>query len=164
MVESISVVPREARPYQGGRAGLVTRLIANTIDALSVSGGLVAAYVGFNALLFMVNPRGFEFTRVSAFLSLGTFLGVLVVYLTAAWWSTGRTYGNHVMGLRVVGRHGGSVGLLTALVRAIFCVGFPIGLLGCAGSTRRSLQDAVLRTSVVYDWHPRREAGPLAVT
>jgi hypothetical protein len=34
---------------------------------------------------------------------------------------------------------------------------FPIGLLWCAVSTsRRSLQDIVVRTSVIYDWqaHP----------
>ena len=47
-----------------------------------------------------------------------------------------------------------------ALLRAALCVGFPIGLLWCAVSpSRRSLQDAVLRTSVVYDWRPRGEAA-----
>ena len=33
---AISVVPSEARAYQGRTAGLVTRLLANTIDALCV--------------------------------------------------------------------------------------------------------------------------------
>jgi uncharacterized RDD family membrane protein YckC len=140
---------------------VVTRVIANTIDALSVIGGLLVAYGGYNAALFMINPREFEFTRASALLSVGTFLGAPVVYLTAAWWFTGRSYGKHVMGLRVVGRHGDSVGPLTALVRAIFCVGFPIGLLGCAWRNRRSLQDVILRTSVVYDWRPWRAGEPV---
>ena len=47
--------------------------------------------------------------------------------------------------LRVVG----------AFVRAVFCTAFPIGLLWCAVSpANRSVQDVVLRTSVVYDWTP----------
>jgi uncharacterized RDD family membrane protein YckC len=35
-------------------------------------------------------------------------------------------------------------------------VGFPVGLLWCAADpARRSVQDIVLRTSVVYNWLPR---------
>ena len=49
MAEQISLVPREARPYQGARAGLVTRLLASAVDALSVSVALLLAYAGFNA-------------------------------------------------------------------------------------------------------------------
>jgi hypothetical protein len=38
-------------------------------------------------------------------------------------------------------------------VRAVLCVGFPIGLFWAVVSvTGRSLQDTVLRTRVVYDW------------
>ena len=48
--------------------------------------------------------------------------------------------------------------MLVALARALLYVAFPIGLVWCAGSgTHRSLQDVVLRTSVVYDWMPRAE-------
>ena len=156
-MDEISPVPREARPFQGQRAGLVTRLIANTVDALSVSVALLAAYAGFNALLFLVSPRDFEFATASGLLSVTTALLALVVYMTAAWSITGRTYGDHVMGLRVVGRRGDRVWPPTALVRAALCVGFPIGLLWCGVSaSRRSVQDVVLRTSVIYDWRPRR--------
>ena len=156
----ISPVPREARPYQGESAGLVTRLIANTVDAFGVSAALMVAYAGTNAFRFMINPRDFEFTRPSVLLNVSVALLVLVVYLTVAWSSTGRTYGDHVMGLRVVGRHGRRVWPTTALVRAVLCVGFPVGLLWCAFSaSRRSLQDVLLRTSVIYDWRPRR-VGP----
>jgi uncharacterized RDD family membrane protein YckC len=158
MQTEISSVPQEARPYQGEAAGLVTRFVANTIDVLAVSAVLIASYFGFNAALFMINPRGFQFTSASLLLSLTTALLVLVLYLTAAWSITGRTYGDHVMGLRVVGRRGRPVRFITALVRAAFCVVFPIGLLWCAGGTsRRSVQDVVLRTSVIYDWSHRRD-------
>ena len=153
----ISPVPREARPFQGHRAGLVTRLVANAVDALTISVALLALHVGFNALLFLVSPRNFEFATASVLLSVTTALLAMVVYMTAAWSITGRTYGDHVMGLRVVGRRGDRVWPPTALVRAALCVGFPIGLLWCGLSTSRSsLQDVVLRTAVIYDWRPRR--------
>jgi len=160
MAEQISLVPREARPYQGTRAGLVTRLLASAVDALSVTGALILAYAGFNGVLFLISPRDFEFASASALVSVTTALFALVVYMTAAWSITGRTYGDHVMGLRVVGRRGHRVRPPTALLRAVFCVGFPIGLLWCGvSSSRRSVQDVVLRTTVIYDWRPRRAKG-----
>jgi uncharacterized RDD family membrane protein YckC len=61
------------------------------------------------------------------------------------------------MGLRVVGPDHHRLWLHRALLRSVLCVVFPIGLLWCAVSTsRRSLQDIVVRTSVIYDWqaHP----------
>jgi uncharacterized RDD family membrane protein YckC len=160
----ISPVPREARPYQGASAGLVTRLVANTVDALSVTVALLLGYVGFNAVLFLIDPRGFEFATASALFSVTTALLTLVAYMTVAWSITGRTYGDHVMGLRVVGRRGDRVWFPIALVRAALCVGFPIGLLWCGvSSSRRSIQDVVLRTAVIYDWRPRREHEDIAV-
>ncbi|MDX6237576.1 MAG: hypothetical protein QOG10_2391, partial [Kribbellaceae bacterium] len=42
-------------------------------------------------------------------------------------------------------------------LRAAFCSLFPIGLFLCVGGREhRSLQDLVLRTSVIYDWQPRQ--------
>ena len=156
-MHGISPVPREARPFQGQRAGLVTRLVANSVDALSVSVALLASYAGFNAVLFLISPRNFEFATASVLFSVTTALLALIIYMTAAWSITGRTYGDHVMGLRVVGRRGDRVWPPTALVRAALCVGFPIGLLWCGVSaSRRSVQDLVVRTSVIYDWRPRR--------
>jgi uncharacterized RDD family membrane protein YckC len=156
-MHGISPVPREARPFQGQRAGLVTRLVANGVDALSVSVALLASYAGFNAVLFLISPRNFEFATASVLLSVTTALLAFIIYMTVAWSITGRTYGDHVMGLRVVGRRGGRVWPPTALVRAALCVGFPIGLLWCGVSaSRRSVQDLVVRTSVIYDWRPRR--------
>lgn len=155
---TVSPVPREARPYQGQPAGLVTRTVAAVVDALVVAALLLVGYAGLTALRFVVNPRGFQFTETSPLLSLTMATVVAVVYLTAAWAITGRTYGCHVMGLRVVGRRGGRPHMLVALARALLYVAFPIGLVWCAGSgTHRSLQDVVLRTSVVYDWMPRAE-------
>ena len=160
MTPGWSAVPREARAYQGEGAGLVTRLLAAAIDAVVVAAALVVAYAGTNLVVFLVDPRGFEFVALSPLTDVTTALLVCLVYLAAAWSITGRTYGDHVMGLRVVNGHGLRLRPLRALLRAALCVGFPIGLLWCAVSpSRRSLQDAVLRTSVVYDWRPRGEAA-----
>jgi uncharacterized RDD family membrane protein YckC len=159
----VSPIPREARPYQGHRAGVVTRLAAATIDALVVGATLVAGYVGFAGLVFLVDPLAFSLPDSSLILSLTAGFVVLVLYLTAAWSVSGRTYGCLVMGLRVVDRRGRLLGLPGALVRALSCAVFPIGLLWCAVSRgNRSVQDVLLRTSVVYDWQPRaaREVSP----
>ncbi|HET6299558.1 MAG TPA: RDD family protein [Kribbella sp.] len=148
-----SIVPREARPYQGRHAGVVTRLTAGIIDAIVVVVLLLAGYVAVNGFLFLLDPRGFRFSEASPVLSVGTWLLVLVVYLSVAWSTTGRSYGCQVMGLRVVSRHGARLRPHVALLRAAFCALVPIGLLLCAGGRRHSsLQDLVLGTSVVYDW------------
>ncbi len=159
MAASISPVPREARAYQGETAGLVSRVLANVVDALVVCGVLAAAYAGFNALVFVADPRSFEVRGASLLLNVGTALVVLVGYLTVAWAVTGRTYGDHVMGLRVVDRSGHRVHFLRALARAVLCVAFPIGMLTCLGRTRRSVQDMLLHTLAIYDWTPRHDAA-----
>ena len=149
-------VPREARPYQGESAGLVTRLVANMIDAAVVAVALGACYLGFASVVFLLDPREFTFPTAGVLLSLTAALALSTAYLALAWWLAGRTYGGHVMGIRVTGRGGRRLGPLRALARAAFCVFFPIGLFWCVISPhRRSVQDAVLWTRVVYDWLPR---------
>lgn len=152
----ISPLPAEARTYQGHRAGVISRMVAATIDAAVVGLVLALCYAGFAGLAFLIDPRSFTFPAPGLFFSLTAAFVVLVVYLTAAWWIGGRTYGSLVMGLRVVSYNGTTVTFVGALVRAVFCTVFPIGLLWVAvNRENRSLQDVVLRTSVIYDWQPR---------
>jgi uncharacterized RDD family membrane protein YckC len=156
--EGLSPIPREARPFQGQPAGLVSRCLANVVDALVVGVVLVVGYVTVNGVMFVLDPQNFAFTDPSLAWTALWALWTTVVYFAGAWMSTGRTYGAHVMGLRVVGRRGRRVRPAIALARALLCVFFPIGLLWCAVSpNRRSLQDIGLRTSVVYDWRPRAD-------
>ena len=62
------------------------------------------------------------------------------------------------MGLRVVNFRGRKLHWTGALIRAVFCVVFPIGLFWAViSSQNRSVQDTVMRTSVIYDW----ARGPL---
>jgi uncharacterized RDD family membrane protein YckC len=153
-------IPREARVFQGRPAGLVSRLIANTLDAAVVCAILLAGYLGINGLLFFLDPRSFHFHEPIPLLTLTAALVVSGLYLGFSWALAARTYGCQVMGLRVVGRRGHRLRVLVALARAALCVVFPIGLLWCVINPRsRSVQDIVLRTSVVYDWlpHPTRQ-------
>ena len=152
----VSPLPREARPYQGRPAGVVTRLVAALIDALVVGAVLLGGYFGFAGLLFLIDPRNFSLPQAGVILSIWMACAVAEVYLTVGWWLGGRTYGYLVMGLRLLGRHGRHPRLPGAALRALFCVAFPIGVLWVAVSRHnRSVQDVVLGTSVVYDWHPR---------
>jgi len=60
------------------------------------------------------------------------------------------------MGVRVAAGQGAPLRLPRAFLRAALCTVFPVGLLWCAvNPKRRSVQDLVLWTSVVYDWLPR---------
>jgi uncharacterized RDD family membrane protein YckC len=151
-----SPIPREARAYQGRRAGIVTRLVAAVIDAAVVGLVLLGGYAAIAGLLFVWDPLGFTFPNLGVVVSLASALAILVAYLTLAWWISGRSYGCLVMGLRVVNYRGERLRLTGALLRALFCAFFPIGLLWVAVSlANRSIQDEVLRTSVVYDWQPQ---------
>lgn len=158
----LSTVPLEARPYQGATAGVFTRVVANTVDALLVTASLIGAYAGYAAFRFIVAPRGFRLPAPSLLGVAIAFFSFLVVYLTAAWWIGGRTVGNHVMGIRVVSRGAGRVPFVRAFARAVLCAGFPVGLLWCAvDGRRRSVQDLVLHTRVVYDWRSRSGGASL---
>ena len=154
--DELSLVPAEARPYQGASAGIVTRLAANSLDALVVVAALVGTYLGFVAFLFMIDPRGFQLPAPPLQWFIVCFLWYLVMYLTAAWWVSGRSLGDHVMGIRVVTGKRSRSSLVVAFGRALMCAFFPIGLLWCAvDPQRRAVHDLVMRTSVIYDWLPR---------
>jgi uncharacterized RDD family membrane protein YckC len=156
--EHRATIPPRALAYQGRRAGLVTRTVASTIDAIVVGVLLTVVYLGLVAFTFVLKPQSFSWPAPSAVFALAGYLGMAVVYLTASWATTGRTYGDHVMGLRVVNFRGRRMRWAGAFVRAMSCTLFPIGLAWVVVSPQnRSLQDVVLRTSVVYDWREGAE-------
>lgn len=153
MTRQLSVVPAQAQPAQGRPAGLVTRSVAAVVDSMVVAVVLVATWIGWNAARFLLNPRGFAFADTHLLLGFAAAWGLSVVYLTVAWALTGRTYGCHVMGLRVVDRRGRKPRLWASFLRAVLYTTVPIGLLWSArGGAHASLQDVVVRTRVVYAW------------
>jgi uncharacterized RDD family membrane protein YckC len=141
---------------QGRRAGLVTRVIANVVDVGVVIGALLAAYTAVAVVKFLWAPRLFHFPAPSFGLVLMIAGAVEFVYLTVAWRWWGRTWGDQLLGLRVVNFRGTRLRWPGAVLRAALCVTVPIGLFWVLVSREnRSLQDVLLRTSVIYDW-PRR--------
>jgi uncharacterized RDD family membrane protein YckC len=159
-----SAVPSEARPYQGQRAGMVTRTIAAVVDSMVVFLVVAVGIVSVNAGSFVLDPRGFQVLGTSRAVLVDVALGTAILYLAGSWTIVGRSYGCWLMGLRIVDPRGRSPRLMMALLRAILYVVFPVGLLWCGvGRSRKSLQDLLLRTSVVYDWMPEhRPRGAVA--
>lgn len=151
-----AAVPSEARAFQGHRAGFVTRAVAAGIDFGVVAGAMVLIYLGWAALLFVVQPTNFSPPGVSFPILLAGFAAGAWLYFTIAWSTTGRTVGAKVMGIRVVNYRGKVMRLGGAAPRAAFCLGFMPGLFWVIVSDEnRSLQDTVMRTSVIYDWTSR---------
>lgn len=151
-----SPVPHAAKALQGQPAGLVSRSVASVIDAAVVAAALTTLYAAIAAALFVWNPRGFDLPSWSGVVSLTSAWVVAIVYLTVGWWTAGRTCGCAVMGLRVVDRRGRGLKFVPALLRAVVCTFFPLGLVWCAVDVRaRAVHDLAVRSRVVYDWRHR---------
>lgn len=153
MVGSDVTVPRGARPYQGRPAGLVSRFVAAAVDGVVVLLLLVLGYGGTALAALFLKPRSFQLPDLGPWFSLLAFWSVLVLYLTASWWLSGRSYGALLMGLRVVDRQRDRPGLVVAVGRALVCALFPVGLLWSAVSPQnRAVHDILFGTAVLYDW------------
>jgi uncharacterized RDD family membrane protein YckC len=132
-------------------AGIVSRGVAALVD-LVVAGVIVGiGYLGLALTQLVVHPSAFRFPALGVFFSTTVLFAVAVLYLAGCWVTSGCTAGAVVMGLRVVGRESARVSLLVAVLRAVACVVFPIGLAFVAvDGRRRSVQDVVFGTRVVY--------------
>ena len=132
-------------------AGIITRGLAAVIDLLVVLLVMGALYGGLVLTRLVYSPTAFSLPSLNAVFSTVMTFAVAVLYLTGCWTVSGSTAGAVTMGLRVVGRRSPRVNLLVGVLRAICCVLFPIGLLWVAlDRRRRSLQDIVFRTRVIY--------------
>jgi uncharacterized RDD family membrane protein YckC len=150
-----TAMPGEARRYQGRRAGLVSRVLAAAVDAAVVLLSLGGLYLVVSAVAFAVDPVRFTFPAPAQAVVVAFGFALGTDYFAVSWAVSGRTIGDQLLGLRVIGRRGPRVRLWTALLRALCSVLFPAGLLWVVvGSGRRSLADVLLGTSVVYDWNP----------
>jgi uncharacterized RDD family membrane protein YckC len=135
-----------------GRAGVVTRLLAAAADLLVVVLLTASVYLTIACARFVWSPVAFAWPRPATEVTVVVAGLIAAAYLTVAWVTTGRTYGAGLLGVRVLARCGGRLGWARAAVRALACVLFPLGLLWCAISpTRRSAQDLVLGSIVIYD-------------
>lgn len=117
-----------------------------------VIGSLI--YLTIAGVRLVWSPAAFQWPDAPFFVTVVVELTIAVLYLTGSWAMTGRTYGDSLLGLRVLSFRRRIPGWALSFVRAVFCVFFPVGLFWVILSpSRRSIQDVVLRTVVVYDWH-----------
>jgi uncharacterized RDD family membrane protein YckC len=139
---------------QGRRAGFVTRALANVADLVVVALLLTAGYLSVAAVQFLLRPAAFTFPAPDAGVLLLLGLGIQFLYFAVTWEVVGGTYGDRLLGLRVVGEGRARLRWGRSILRAALCTVFPIGLLWVLVSREnRSVQDLLLRTSVVYDWN-----------
>jgi uncharacterized RDD family membrane protein YckC len=132
---------------------VVTRSLANVVDVLVVALLLVGGYLGVVAVRVLADPTGFALPSPSGRTVLLLGLGLLAVYFAVTWSIVGGTYGDRLLGLRVVGPDGERPHWGRSAARAALSVLVPIGLLWSAVSQdNRSVQDLLVRTSVLYDW------------
>lgn len=135
-------------------AGVVTRLLGAALDVGTIALLTALLYLGVAGLRFMWWPEAFHWPHPPVQLSLPAVALVAVVYLTIGWATTGRSVGGSVLGYRVLSHRRRILRWPWAGVRAVLCTLLPIGIaLAAFGPGRRSLQDLLLRTTVVYDWH-----------
>jgi uncharacterized RDD family membrane protein YckC len=156
----VPTVPSDVVDYQGKRAGFVSRAVAALIDVTLVFLVVLGTIAVIWALSFIFSPEAPGSTgsmapdRIpgpAAMVLYGYWLNW--AYWTIGWATSGRTIGNLVMGLRVVNFQGRHPRWIGAALRSAFCTVFPFGLLWVIPSgANRSVQDVVLRTSVIYDW------------
>ncbi|NTY59838.1 RDD family protein [Mycolicibacterium sphagni] len=133
-------------------AGIVSRGLAALADMLVVVVTMGALYLGLVLTALIANPAQFRFPEPNLIFSTTVTLAVSVLYLTACWTVSGRTVGTVVLGVRVVDKRAKSLRIPVAALRAVACVLFPVGLLWVAvDRQRRSVQDIVLGSRVIYD-------------
>jgi uncharacterized RDD family membrane protein YckC len=134
------------------RAGLVSRLVAGVIDIGVVAAATTLAGVVLSGIRYTIEGPPFAFPPLPGWAFGAGHSLLIVLYLAACWTLAGRTVGQLVMGLRVVTAEGGSPGVGRALVRAVLCVAFPVGVLWVLFSRHTlAVQDVVARTALIYD-------------
>ena len=133
-------------------AGIVSRGLAALVDMLVVVVTMGLLYLGLVLTTLVLNPTSFRFPAPNLIFSTAVTAVVSALYLTACWTLSGRTLGAILLGIRVTARSAERLGVAVAIVRAVACVLFPIGLGWVAvDRQRRSIQDIVLGSRVIYD-------------
>jgi uncharacterized RDD family membrane protein YckC len=142
---------------QGLRSGFISRAVASGTDVVLVLCiyvvGVILVSIAWdlffsNSISVAAPPHWLNELLVWIF---------LVVYLTTGWWSTGRTVGKQMLGLRVVRSDGRPLRFWRALFRAVLCASFfPALLLALVNRRNRGLEDVAFGTVVLYDWLPAR--------
>jgi uncharacterized RDD family membrane protein YckC len=165
LFERMQHLAPESEQLQGRRAGVVTRSIAFGIDFFCVLLGyplilwslaVVEAIFTFSAPSYPDLPSQVDAVLYAVWIPL---------YFSGSWLLSGRTIGQGVMGIRVVGRTSLTFGPVRALLR--FWVLFATLLIApvwlACSKTRLGLHDRATRTQVVHDARSRKTVVDVAL-
>ncbi|GID43957.1 hypothetical protein Aca07nite_12320 [Actinoplanes capillaceus] len=131
-------------------AGLVSRFLAYTVDAVVVAVFTGGAALVFGVVAAIVGSGAWELARLVVSSYLVLLPAVLALYCAVFWMLAGRTPGMAFLGLRVVRADGRTPGWFASFLRGLMLAYFPIGALWLLVDRRRqALHDKVARTSVV---------------
>jgi uncharacterized RDD family membrane protein YckC len=151
--------PEEAENLRGQPAGFASRFIAFIFDC-------AVTIVVFELILGGVSFAASVLTGSSIHWSRGNtwvvvaFFAWEFLYYAYYWTASGKTLGMVLLGVRVVGQDGSSVGTRRGLIRTLaFPLSFIILGLGFVSillrRDRRALHDLIADTEVVYSWDAR---------
>jgi uncharacterized RDD family membrane protein YckC len=140
---------------QGLRAGFISRAVASGTDVVLVLFVYVVAVILVSIAWDLFFSTSISVSAPPHWLNELLVWILLVAYLTAGWWSTGRTLGKQMLGLRVVRSDGSPLRFWRSLFRALLCASFfPALLLALVNRRNRGLEDVAFGTVVTYDWLP----------
>ena len=155
MSRHLEIRGERGEQLQGLRAGFVSRAVASGTDVVLVLCVYVVVVILVSIAWDLFFSASISIAAPPHWLNELLVWILLVAYLTAGW-STGRTLGKQIVGLRVVRLDGSPLRFLRALFRAILCASFfPVLLLALVNRRNRGLEDIALRTVVTYDWLPK---------
>jgi len=150
----LEIRSERAQQLQGLRAGVVSRAVASGTDVVLVLCVYVVGVIMASIAWDLFFSKSISVVDPPHWLNELLVWILLVLYLTAGW-STGRTLGKQVMGLRVISSDGSPLRFWRALFRAVLCASFfPALLLALVNRRNRGLEDVAFRTVVTYDWLP----------
>jgi uncharacterized RDD family membrane protein YckC len=146
---------QRGQQLQGLRAGFISRAVASGTDVILVLCTYVIGVILVSIAWDLFFSTSIAVAAPPHWLNELLVWIFLVVYLTAGWWSSGRTLGKQMLGLRVVRSDGSPLGFWRAVSRALLCASFfPALLLALVNHRNRGLEDVAFRTVVIYDWLP----------
>jgi len=151
---------REIRSERGHqlqelRAGFISRAVASGIDVVLVLCSYVVGVILVSIAWDLFFSTSISVTAPPHWLNELLVWILLVLYLTGGWWSSGRTLGKQMLGLRVVRSNGSPLRFGRALSRALLCASFfPALLLALVNRRNRGFEDVAFGTVVTYDWFP----------
>lgn len=147
----------ETQPIERGFAGVISRGSAAVIDVcIFIPLSFFTLFIVQGARS-MINQQQFGQAALDNGVSAAIISFLMLVYFAGAWAIAGHTIGEGLMGLTTVRNDGRRVKLLRAIARFFFAfVSFAALGLGFAwmliDRRRRTWQDIVARTVVIYDF------------